>query len=259
MMDKVYSAANLRAGWQRVAGNDGAAGVDRQMIADFERGCDGNLAHLAETLRDGSYRPRPVRRVHILLSNIYLSNLDHHLAEASYEMVRYADDFVILCRTREEAERALVLVQAWVADNGLTLHPTKTHVVDATTEGFDFLGYRFVKHRRFPRKKSLAKFKDAIRDKTHRAHGYSLRSIIAEVNLTLRGWFEYFQHSVANVFTTLDGWVRMRLRSILHKRLGLRGVGRGADHHRWPNHFFTEHGLFSLIQAHATLRQSLTG
>ena len=78
-----------------------------------------------------------------LLSNIYLDPLDHLVARSGFEMVRYADDFVILCRTPEEASRALEVVRGWVAENGLTLHPTKTKVVDARTDGFDFLGYHF--------------------------------------------------------------------------------------------------------------------
>jgi RNA-directed DNA polymerase len=139
---------------------------------------------------------------------------------------------------------------------GLTLHPTKTKVVDAETDGFEFLGYRFVKHRRFPRRKSLGKFKDAIRAKTRRANGRSLNMIIADVNRTLRGWFEYFQHSYHTTFPSLDGWVRMRLRSILRKRRGGRGRGRGTDHQRWSNAFFAEHGLFSLTATHVLASQS---
>ena len=148
------------------------------------------------------------------------------------------------------------MVQAWTAERGLTLHPTKTKIVDAETEGFEFLGYRFVKHRRFPRKKSLAKFRDAIRGKTKRTNGHSLNAIIADVNRTLRGWFEYFKHSHRTVFGDLDGWVRMRLRSLLRKRAGRQGRGRGADHHRWPNAYFAELGLFSLQTAHALVVQS---
>jgi len=189
-----------------------------------------------------------------LLSNLYLSELDHHMARSGYEMTRYADDMVIQCRTREEAERALVLLQAWTAQAGLTLHPTKTKIVDAVIDGFEFLGYRFVKHRRFPRRKSLAKFKDAIRAKTRRSEGRSLHMIVADVNRTLRGWFEYFKHSYRTTFPPLDGWVRMRLRSILRKRRGGPGRGRGADHQRWPNAYFAEHGLFSLTTAHAPVR-----
>jgi RNA-directed DNA polymerase len=191
-----------------------------------------------------------------LLSNLYLNELDHLMARSGYEMTRYADDLVIQCRSREEAERALALVQAWTAQRGLTLHPTKTKIVDAQTEGFEFLGYRFVKHRRFPRRKSLAKFKDAIRVKTRRTHGHSLDMIIADVNRTLRGWFEYFKHSYRTTFPGLDGWIRMRLRCILRKRSGRQGRGHIADHLRWPNAFFAEHGLFSLHAAHVSVSQS---
>jgi RNA-directed DNA polymerase len=191
-----------------------------------------------------------------LLSNLYLNDLDHRVAREGYEMTRYADDLVIQSRTREKAERALAFVQAWTAERGLTLHPTKTKIVDAETEGFEFLGYRFVRHRRFPRRKSLRKFREAIRGKTRRTDGRSLSMIIADVNRTLRGWFEYFQHSHPTTFAYLDGWVRMRLRSILRKRAGLEGRGRGADHQRWPNAFFVEHGLFRLKTAHALACQS---
>lgn len=191
-----------------------------------------------------------------LLSNIYLDPLDHLVSGRGFEMVRYADDFVILCRTPEEAQTALEIVSQWTAAAGLTLHPTKTRVVDATTEGFDFLGYRFVKHRRFPRRKSLDKFREAIRGKTRRTDGRSLLAIIADMNHTLRGWFEYFKHSHQSEFTSLDGWIRMRLRSILRKRQGGRGRGRGTDHQRWPNAYFAAQGLFTLSTAHASARQS---
>lgn len=190
-----------------------------------------------------------------LLSNIYLNPLDHAVAQAGFEMVRYADDFVILCRTADEAARALEFVRQWVAANGLTLHATKTKIVDVRTDGFEFLGYRFVKHRRFPRRKSLAKFKDAIRAKTRRTSGDSLSFIVASLNQTLRGWFAYFQHSWKTTFPDLDGYVRMRLRSILRKRSGRRGRGRGLDHHRWPNAYFAERGLYSLVTAHALAAQ----
>jgi RNA-directed DNA polymerase len=191
-----------------------------------------------------------------LLSNLYLNELDHQMAGSGYEMTRYADDLVIQCRTREDADRALALVQAWTVQAGLMLHPTKTKIVDAEIEGFEFLGYRFIKHRRFPRQKSLAKFKDAIRAKTRRANGRSLNMIVADVNRTLRGWFEYFKHSHRTAFTSIDGWMRMRLRSILRKRRGGSGRGRGRDHNRWPNTYFAERGLFNLTTAHALASQS---
>ena len=111
-----------------------------------------------------------------LMSNVYLDPLDHLLAAQGFEMVRYADDFVILCRTAEEAERALQLVQQWTSDNGLTLHPTKTRIVNAPVEGFDFLGYTFRRGTHFPRTKSRQRLKAAIRDKTRRKRGDSQAS-----------------------------------------------------------------------------------
>ena len=191
-----------------------------------------------------------------LLSNIYLDSLDHLMAGAGFEMVRYADDFVILCRNEAEARQALERVQSWTATAGLQLHPTKTRIVDATEAGgFDFLGYHFEQGRRWPRRKSLDKLKDTLRAQTRRTNGQSLAVIITNLNRRLRGWYGYFQHSHATTFTGLDQWVRTRLRSILRKRRGQQGSGRGADHQRWPNAFFAACGLFSLVTAHATARQ----
>jgi RNA-directed DNA polymerase len=192
-----------------------------------------------------------------LLSNVYLDPLDHLLAEHGYEMVRYADDFVILCKTAAEAERALEIVKQWVADNGLALHPTKTRIVDARTDRFDFLGYTFSGENHWPRQKSLKNLRDAIRTRTRRTTGDRLQCVVASVNPVLRGWYAYFQHSTyRNVFSSVDGYVRRRLRSILRKRQKRTGISRGLDHQRWPNHFFAEHGLFSLAAAHATAVQS---
>ena len=194
-----------------------------------------------------------------LLANVYLNPLDHLVAKAGYNMVRYADDFVILCRTREEAEAALALVQGWVTEAGLTLHPDKTRIVHEM-EGFDFLGYHFERGKHWPRPKSWTKFTDTLRTETRRANGRSLEAIIARVNPKLRGWYGYFKHSYWNVFPRLDGWLRKRLRAILNKR---RGCSRWAhtrdDHTRWPNAFFNAHGLFSLTTAHAAECQSLYG
>ena len=194
-----------------------------------------------------------------LLSNTYLDPLDHEMAKAGYEMVRYADDMVILCRNVREAQQALARVQAWTASAGLTLHPDKTRIVDANQEGFDFLGYHFERGKRWPRDKSLEKVKDAIRSKTPRKHGRSLRVIIARVNRTTWGWFEYFKHtSYTSVFRSLDGLIRRRLRRILLKRHRQHDRnGRGMAHYRWPNAYFAEHGLFSMEAAHARLRQSV--
>lgn len=191
-----------------------------------------------------------------MLSNVYLNPLDHLMAQQGFEMVRYADDFVILCRSPEEAARALALVQEWTAGAGLKLHPEKTKIVNAQETSFDFLGYRFERGQRYPRPKSLQKLKDAIRAKTKRTSGDSLTKIINDLTPRLRGWFEYFKHSQRYTFERLDRWIRMRLRSILRKRLGKQGRGRGSDHHRWPNRFFAERGLYSLKATHALVCQS---
>lgn len=389
LIDKVYAPGTLRAAWQRVKANAGAAGVDRQTIEMFERHAEANLKRISEELEAGSYRPQAVRRKWIekpgnrkekrplgiptvrdrvvqtalrsviepiyeqgfapqsygfrpargckdalrrvqelleegciwvvdadlksyfdtipklqllervctkvtdgrivslvesyleqavmdgmeqwtpeagtpqgavlspLLSNIYLDPLDHLMAGQGYEMVRYADDFVILCRSEAEARRALERVRQWVAQAGLTLHPEKTRIVEATAKGgFDFLGYHFERGMKWPRKKSLEKFKETIRSKTRRSNGHSLATIIARLNPTLRGWFEYFKHSHRTTFPPLDGWIRMRLRSILRKYQGRSGRGRGRDHQRWPNAYFAERGLYSLTTARVQACQS---
>jgi RNA-directed DNA polymerase len=192
-----------------------------------------------------------------LLSNIYLDPLDHIMAREGFQMVRYADDFVILCRSEAEAREALEGLRIWTVQAGLTLHPEKTRIVNAEQKGgFDFLGYHFERGMKWPRKRSLDKFRDTIRAKTKRTHGQSLQVIINDVNRTTRGWFEYFKHSHHNTFAPMDSWVRMRLRSILRKRLGRKGRGRGSDHQRWPNVFFREHGLFSLVTDYVVARQS---
>jgi RNA-directed DNA polymerase len=388
LMDKVYSPDNLRAAFERVKKNKGAAGVDRVTIERFEANMAKNLERLTTKLIEGSYRPQAIRRVWIpkpggkekrplgiptvrdrvvqtalrnvlepifeqdfaehsygfrpgrgakdalsrveslldegftyvvdadlksyfdtiptapllklikkkvtdnvvlklieaflnqevwdglehwnpaagapqgavispLLSNIYLDPLDHLMADAGFEMVRYADDFVILCGSIKDAQKALQLVTQWTESAGLTLHPKKTRIVDASQRGgFDFLGYHFERGCKWPSKKSIGKFKDAIRTKTKRTNGTSLKKITGNANRTLKGWFAYFNCSNGGTYRELDGWVRMRLRSILRERLGRKGRGRGNDHQRWPNAYFAEQGLFSLVTAFETVCQS---
>jgi len=193
-----------------------------------------------------------------LLANLYLHSVDVAMAHAGFHMVRYADDFVILCCTQQDAEAALAKVEELTTAKGLTLHPEKTRLVDARVRGvgFDFLGYHFERGTRWPRKKSLKKLKDTIRGKTRRSNGHSLSAIIVDVNVTLRGWFEYFKHSNRRTFPRLDGWIRRRLRSILRTRAKGKGMSRGYDNIRWPKRFFRDHGYFSLEEAHRTLLQS---
>lgn len=187
-----------------------------------------------------------------LLANIYLHPLDELMACHGYKMVRYADDFVVLCQSREEAEAALALIRAWVVENGLSLHPDKTHIGNSWKKGggFGFLGYSFEGKRRHVRKKSLDKLKEKIRAKTKRTCGKSLERVIACLNPVLRGWFNYFKHAHHPVFKRLDGLVRRRLRASLRKQEKRPGFGRClADQMRWTNAFFADAGLFALHTA----------
>jgi RNA-directed DNA polymerase len=389
LMDKVYAPTTLEAAWEKVWANDGAAGVDGQSIERFEARAELYLAELSTALREGSYRPQPIRRVEIpkgdgrtrplgiptvkdrivqtavklvlepifeatfrptsfgfrpgrgcpdalrevsqliedgytfvvdadfesyfdtipherlmqrieerisdgrilgllrswltqdilrdlqrwtptegtpqgsvvspVLANIYLHPLDELMAARGYRMVRYADDFVVLCKSREEADAALAEIRAWVADNGLRLHPNKTHVGDCLLagQGFEFLGYRFEAGRRFVRKKSLNRFKDTIRAKTRRTRGDSLARIIADLNRTLRGWFAYFKHAHPRTFIVLDKFIRRRLRSVLRKHDKRPGFGATRDdHQRWPITFFADAGLLALHTAWRNARYS---
>src|SRR5260370_636188 len=183
LIDKVYQPRNLRAAFAKVKANQGAAGVDHQTIemvdADLqsyfdtipkqklleqvaEKVADSRVLELIEAMlqtevMDGLAHWTPEAGtpqgavISPLLSNIYLDPLDHELAGSGYEMVRYADDFVILCRSETEARAALAKVQPWTATAGLQLHPEKTRIVDATQRGgFDFLGYHFERGYRWP-------------------------------------------------------------------------------------------------------------
>jgi len=187
-----------------------------------------------------------------LLANLYLHPLDERLMACGYRMVRYADDFVVLCADREEAEAALILIRDWVEANGLMLHPDKTHLGDCRQagQGFEFLGYRFEAGKRWVRKKSLNRLKDRIREKTRRTRGHSLARIVADLNPMLRGWYGYFKHAQSITFRSLDGFIRRRLRAVLRKQEKRPGFGRcHVDHQRWPNAYFAAAGLFALHPA----------
>jgi RNA-directed DNA polymerase len=183
-----------------------------------------------------------------LLANIYLDPLDHEMSRRGRKMARYADDFIIMCRSQAEAEEALAEVRGWMKQAGLTLHPEKTRLVNVSAgESFEFLGWHFERGYQWPRKKSEAKFRETIRQRTRRNNGKALGEIIKGVNRVIRGWGRYFRGGVRNVPIKLDQWVRMRLRSILRKRDKRKGRGRGRDHNRYPNAYFAVRGLISLV------------
>ena len=201
-----------------------------------------------------------------LLANIYLNPLDWLMVNSGWQMVRYADDMVVLCRDAETAREALEAIRQWMMQMGLTLHPDKTRTVDMNQPRgyFDFLGYRFWKSldgtiKRLVRPKSERNIKQKIKPLTKRANGYSMDALVRKLNPILKGWFGYFQHAQRQNLIGMDGYVRGRLRGILRKRNKRRGRARGKDHQRWPNQYFDRLGLFRLETAHANLTASLRG
>jgi RNA-directed DNA polymerase len=386
LIDKVYGELNLYCSAGKVLSKKGAAGVDRQTVADFAEHERQELHRLHQQLRDGSYRPAPVRRtwipkpgsaekrplgiptvrdrvvqtalVHVIepildatfhersygfrrgrgchdalrcverlleagyryvvdadlkgyfdtipkdrlleivkekisdrrvlglvqqfldqgimeelrtwtpetgvpqgavlspvLANTYLNPLDHQMAEMGFQMVRYADDFVILCRTPAEAEAALAKVRQWVESQGLSLHPEKTHIVDMREKSFSFLGYSFRGKLRFPRDKSHRKFIDRIRELTPRKSGESLEVIVQRITRSIQGWFNYFRHCHWSIYRDYDGMIRRRLRRLLLKR-HRRNPQRLCRHQRWPDAYFTARGFVSLNATHVRFVQS---
>lgn len=232
---------------------------DRLMALVRERVVDGNVLRLIQqSLKAGVLEElkgwQPTEQgtpqgavISPMLANLYLNPLDHEMARRGGELVRYADDWVVLCRTGEEANAVLAFLRIWTEAAGLTLHPTKTRIVNAQVEGFDFLGWHFRGGKKWPRKKSLQKLRDKLRPLTKRTNGKSLSAIVAKVNPILRGWHGYFRDSHPSGLRGPDGWLRRRLRAMLRKREKRPGYGLSeADSRRWPNRWFAVHGLFSL-------------
>jgi RNA-directed DNA polymerase len=203
-----------------------------------------------------------------LLANIYMHPLDERMAAKGFRMVRYADDFVICCRTPEEAQAALAAVQDWAATVKLSMHPDKTRMADLRDfdDRFTFLGYEFGRVKRsgtvgrWPSAKSAKKLQERLRQMVKRNNGQCMRAIIQRIKPVMRGWFGYFSRgAAAGVFAKIDGWMRMRLRSILRRRRKRHGVGKGADHQRWPNAFFDALGYFSLEVAYRAKQLAPSG
>ena len=183
-----------------------------------------------------------------LLSNIYLHDLDVALTGAGYKMIRYADDFVILTKSQNEAKEALVLVQKWVDEHQLTLHPDKTHIGNCMVEGegFEFLGYRFEAGTSWVRRKSIQKFRDRIRELTSRVCGISIQAVIEKLNPVLRGWSNYFKNVTKYTLGTFDSFVRRRLRAIIERQHKRKSFGAGWCNQKIPNKFFAGIGLFNM-------------
>jgi RNA-directed DNA polymerase len=154
-----------------------------------------------------------------LLANIALNFLDWHLEEQGYRFVRYADDFVVLCRTEHQAREARQTVERFVEQLGLTLSPEKTHVT-TFRQGFTFLGFDVTSHSVKMRVKSVEKFKTRIRELTIRSHNLDANKV-EKLNAVIRGVARYFATwftKCSNQFRELDRWLRMRLRCMRLKR-----------------------------------------
>ena len=243
---------------------------DRLMERIKERVSDGKILHLIklflkQDILEGMKLWNPISGtpqgavLSPLLANVYLHQLDLALHQSGFKMARYADDWVVLCRDKGEAKTALSLIQSWIADNGLELSPEKTHIGSSLKpgHGFEFLGYRFEEGRRYVRAKSLKRFKDKIRLKTRRTRGDSIEHIISDLNPTIKGWFGYFKHAHHYTFSSLDGFIRRRLRAVLRKHQKRPSSGRtGKDHRLWPNAYFAKRGLLSRREAHLLARDS---
>jgi len=202
-----------------------------------------------------------------LLSNIYLHVLDRVWEDRCAHLgtlVRYADDFVVMCDTKSQVEEARRRVGLVLTRLGLELHPEKTRTVDLSRgrEGFDFLGCHLRKRlsgpmwertrqrvyylHRCPSQRAMARMRTRVRDLTPRSRCHQdVRRIIAEMNPVLRGWGQYFRTGNAAVkFTQMDTYVEERLRTLLVKRAGRRlHAGRATV---WRRPFFEALGLYRL-------------
>lgn len=202
-----------------------------------------------------------------LLANIYLHPLDVEMEAQGYRLVRYADDFVVLCATAQAAEAALERIKRWVGEAGLSLHPDKTRLADLSEPGgcFDFLGYRF--HRRpdgklartIKPKKRRALY-TRLKELTPRFSAHSTSEVLRRVSVWLRGVFAYFKHADGRTLHTLDAHVRYRLRRVLAARCGSFRSAKGkVAHQRWRNAYFHARGLFCLATARDAALCSLGG
>jgi group II intron reverse transcriptase/maturase len=218
-----------------------------------ERVADGNILCIlreflsAGVMEDSSFQPTLSGTpqggvISPLLANIVLDILDQRLTQSGFRFVRYADDFVVLCRSHVQAKQALTLVDNIIRqDLDLSLSPTKTKITNFV-EGFDFLGFHLSRRRISVRNKSIEKFKERVRSLTIRHHNLNLETI-QTLNRVLIGFARYFAAHFASVkdqFTLLDNWIRARLRSMKFKR-----ISRG-DNRRWLTKQLSRLGLVSL-------------
>lgn len=192
---------------------------------------DGNILNLIErflksgVMEQGELKPTPKGTpqggvISPLLANIALDHLDWYLASRGYHFVRYADDFVVLCKTKPDAERALEEVQSYLEEMGLQTSPEKTKIC-RYSEGFNFLGFTIKTGSIRMRTKSLEKFQSKIKEMTTRSHNLS-HEVIEKLNRVIRGTVNYFGTKFSTMktqFLLLDKWIRRRIRCMKYKRM----------------------------------------
>lgn len=222
------------------------------MAAVADKVADGNILRLIEkflrsgVMENGVFKPTTVGTpqggvLSPLLANIVLNHLDWQLEQRGWRFVRYADDFVLLCRTPAEAEEALTQVQHILQELGLKLSAEKTRIT-TYGKGYSFLGFWLSSRSRRMRPKSLLKFKDKIRELTCRKHNFDAQ-VIGKVNRVIRGTAQYFAtpfFTARESFHKLDSWIRMRMRSMKYKRRCL------DDNRKMRDKTFARLGLLTL-------------
>ena len=189
-----------------------------------------------------------------LLANIALNFLDWHLDELGLRFVRYADDFVVLCRTELQAKEAQTQIESFLTNLGLSLSPTKTKIT-TFLKGFTFLGFDVTSHSVKMRAKSVENFKNRVRDITIRSHNLDA-DVIGKLNSVIRGVQRYFGTSFSTCLTqfrALDEWVRMRLRC---QKLKCKSW---THNRRVSNDYIEQKGLLTLSQLHRQSRQTVRG
>lgn len=251
----------LRKIWQEIEGGHewivdadlkdffGSADHEKLMVLIGQRVSDGRILTLIERMLkagchvQGRIIPTPVGTpqgsvISPLLSNILLTPFDREMRRKGYKVTRWADDWVVTCRTRAEAQAVLRAARGILEKLGVTLHAEKTRIVHVS-HGFEFLGYKIKRGQRrlqlpanrirskarsgqmyaIPRQKSIDHFKEQIRRRTRRKIPRSTQELIDELNPVIRGWGNYYHKAhVRKLFNRLDRWIVRRLRSHRHKR-----------------------------------------
>jgi group II intron reverse transcriptase/maturase len=269
----------LQAGGKWIVDGDiadffGTISHDRLVALVAERVADSKVLGLirqtleAGALRDGVYESAVAGTpqggvISPLLSNVYLHVFDEWMERAGFQLTRYADDWLIVCRTRAEAERALASACAVLeGELGLRVHPEKTRIVHVS-QGFEFLGYKIGLGRglRFkqggsglyaiPRQRSVDRFKDKVRALTRRRIAVPLEELIRDLNLVIRGWGMYYRRAnVRRLFNRLNMWIVRRIWGWRFKRW------RNAGWRTLPEtRLYGEYGLVNLLQLIPSMRE----